>query len=186
MSTPTIHTSADLGKLIAQTHGWPAAKAFKAYALRDADRLTLSQAAVDLLKLFPPMPEASALMSAALAVTLEKRLGAPVQVIAGTLSVEGIPTLAPSQSAPSGHIWLMLGATVVDVALFRIAYSREAPARLAKHIDLTFGPNQALYVAPWRQTAKHGLTYAPVRALPAEEVTSLMAAAYHAIKQAQG
>ncbi len=71
-----IKDIAQLGKLVAAQHGWPAAKAFKAYEMTDADRDALSRCAIDLLKVFPPIPGACALMSAALAVSLERWAGA--------------------------------------------------------------------------------------------------------------
>ena len=188
---------AQLGKLIALHHGWAAAKAFKAYAMQDADGALISQGAVDLLRVFPQIPHASALMSAALAVRLEGQMQAPVQVVAGTLAVEGVPVLgdrsafdgaqvfASAQPDWDGHVWVMVGAYVVDISIFRIAYSRDAPARLAKHIDLAFGPNKGLYVDRWKHAAQLGLSYEPHYVLSAEEVTRLMGGAYHAIKQAR-
>jgi hypothetical protein len=146
-----IKDLAQLGKKIAAQHGWAAAKAFKAYEMNDSDRAVLSQCALDLLKVFPPMPGACALMSASLAGTLERCMTAPVHV--------------------------------VDVSLFRTAYSRHGPPRLAKHINLAFGPNKGLYVDHWKRTGQLGLGYEPqYYVLSAEEVTSLIGGAYHVIK----
>jgi len=189
-----IKDLAQLGKQIAAQHGWAAAKAFKTYEMDDSDRATLSQCALDLLKVFPPMPGACALMSASLAGTLERRMTAPIQVIAGTLAVDGEPVFGdrkpfdgPAVFAASnpdwdGHVWVMVGPYVVDVSLFRTAYSRHGPARLAKHIDLAFGPNKGLYVDHWKRTGQLGLGYEPQYVLSAEEVTSLIGGAYHVIK----
>ncbi|HZV08723.1 MAG TPA: hypothetical protein VFF94_03160, partial [Novosphingobium sp.] len=125
----------ELGKGIAARHGWPAAKAFKAYAMTEADRAALSHCAIELLSLFPPVAGASVLMSAALAVMLERRMQAPVQVVAGTLAVDGAPVFgnrqpldgaalfADANPAWDGHAWVMVGPYVADVALFRAAYA---------------------------------------------------------------
>ncbi len=192
-----IKDIAHLGKLVAAQHGWPAAKAFKAYAMNDADREALSRCAIDLLKVFPPIPGACALMSASLAVSLERCLEAPIHVVAGTLAVDGVPVFGNrepfdgpkvfSASNPDwdGHVWVMVGANIVDVSLFRTAYSRHAPPRLAKHIDLVFGPNKGLYVDRWKRTSQLGLSYEPQYVLSADEVTGLMGGAYHVIKQGQ-
>ena len=177
----TIKDIAQLGKHIAAQHGWPAAKAFKAYEMSDADRAVLSQCALDLLKLFPATVRNSAQMSAALAVSLERRMQAPIQVVSGALLVEGEAVFAPSSDGP-GHTWVMLGAYVVDMALFRAAYSADGPARLARHVDLVFGPGKGVYVAPWKQTQQAGLRYDPRHVLSAEEVTRLMGEAYQTIK----
>ena len=85
----------------------------------------------------------------------------------------------------AGHVWVMIGPYVVDISIFRTAYSRQGPARLARHIDLTFGPDKGLYVDLWKRTQQRGLSYEPQYVLSAEEVTRLMGGAFHAIKQAQ-
>lgn len=186
-----------LGKLIAHQHGWAAARAFKAYEMEDADRRALSHCAIDLLKVFPPVPGACALMSAALAVSLERHMKAPIHVVAGTLAVEGQPVFGDRQpfdgsgvfstSSPGwdGHVWVMIGPYVVDISIFRTAYSAQGPARLARHIDLTFGPEKGLYVDHWKRTRQVGLSYQPQYVLNADEVTSLMGGAFDIIKQSR-
>lgn len=183
-----------LGRLIAVHHGWSAAKAFKTYDMDDAARAKVSAAALDILKVFPPIPGASALMSAAFAVRLEEILGGPIQVVAGSLSVNGERVLGdrtPSISLPSssenpgwnGHIWVMVGPYIADVSIFRTAYSRSGPASLSRHVDLTFGPNKGLYVDHWARTRQQGLQYEPNYVLSRDEVNSLMADAYHKIRE---
>lgn len=178
-----------LGKRIAAEHGWPAAKAFKAYEMSDADRAALSQCALDLLRLLPPAAN-SALMSAAFAVGLERCIDAPVHVVAGTLAVEGSPVFNGTETGwntPewSGHVWVMVGPYVADIALFRMAYSAQAPASFAKHVDLAFGPGKALYVDHWQKTRLAGLGYQPHHVLGETDVTRLMGEAFHLIKQAR-
>ncbi|MBT0668844.1 hypothetical protein HT136_10750 [Novosphingobium profundi] len=194
----SIKDSAQLGKLVAHHHGWAAAKTFKTYALNETDQAALSRAARDLLKVFPQVPRAGALMSAALAVTLERQIAAPIHLVAGTLSLEGAPVIGDGGSFDGaevfagpqfdwdGHVWLMMGPQVVDIGLFRLAYSGEGPARLAKHVDLVFGPGKALYVDHWSRTRKQGLRYEPHYVLSSEEVTRLMGHAFRAIQAARG
>jgi hypothetical protein len=186
-----------LGKLIANQHGWAAAKAFKSYEMQDADQAALSQCALDLLKIFPSVAGGSAPMSAALAVGLERYIKAPVHVVAGTLAVNGVPVFGDRQpfdgaqvfGAPNpdwdGHVWVMIGPYVVDISIFRTAYSAQGPVSLAKHIDLTFGPGKGLYVDHWKRTRQQGLSYEPHYVLGPEEVTRLMGEAFHIIKQGQ-
>lgn len=193
----TANDIAQLGKRIAATHGWAAARAFKSYEMDDPDRASLSQCAIDLLRIFPSLPNASALMSAALAVSLERQIDAPIFTVAGTLLVEGSPAFGSGQpfDGPQifgnanpdfdGHVWLMVGTYVVDISIFRTAYSSQAPAILAKHIDLFFGPNKGVYVDHWKRTRQQGLHYEPHYVLSADEVTNLMGGAFHAIRQAQ-
>jgi hypothetical protein len=79
----------------------------------------------------------------------------------------------------------MIGATIVDVSIFRTAYSAQGPARLAKHVDLVFGPGKGLYVDHWQRSSQRGLGYDPHYVLSAQEVTRLMGGAFHAIKAAK-
>ncbi|WP_303541152.1 hypothetical protein [Sphingomonas natans] len=184
----------ELGKLIARQHGWPAAKAFKAYEMNDRDRAVLTTSAVDLLTIFLDVPAACAAMSAAFAVQLERVLRGPIQVVAGTLTVEGEAVFgdrSPRGGAAScsteaydcnGHVWVMVGPYVADISIFRIAYSPHGPPKLARHINLVFGPNQGLYVEHWRRTRRRGLGYEPHYVLSAAEVTALMGGAYQTIE----
>lgn len=193
----TIKDIAQLGRHIAAQHGWALAKAFKSYELNEADSAVLSRAAVELLRIFPSRPGTSAQMSAALAVSLERHLAAPICVIAGTLAVEGVPVVGDRQpfDGPqvfgdpdpewNGHVWVMVGPYVVDISIFRTAYSAWGPAGLAKYVDLTFGPNKGLYVDLWKHTRQQGLSYEPQYVLTAEEVTGLMGGAYRLIEQAR-
>jgi len=193
----TVKDLTHLGKLIARHHGWAAAKAAKSYEMSESDRAVLTKCGVHMLKVFPPVPGSSALMSAALAVSLEGRLNAPIHLVAGTLAVEGTVVFgddtqfdaAKASAAPTpdwhGHVWVMIGAYVVDISIFRTAYSRQGPAILSRHVDLTFGPNKGLYVDVWKRTPRLGFSYEPHYVLSGDEVTELMGGAYQAIKQAQ-
>lgn len=192
-----IKNITQLGKLVADQHGWAAAKDFKSYEMDEADQAVLSQCAIDLLKVFSKVPGTCALMSAALAIGLERRMKAPIHVVAGTLAVGGVPVFGDQQpfdgslvfstSSPDwdGHVWVMVGGYVVDISIFRTAYSTEGPARLARHIDLTFGPGKGLYVDHWTRTRQVGLNYEPHYVLSVDEVTGLVGGAFHLIKQAQ-
>jgi hypothetical protein len=191
-----IKTITQLGKLIASQHGWAAAKAFKAYEMDEADRAALSRCALDVLAIFPPLPVAGAAMSAALAVGLERVVQAPVHVVAGSLAVEDVPVFADAEPfdvsallGPSpdwhGHVWVMVGPYVVDISIFRSAYSAQGPAALARHVDLNFGPKKGLYVDHWKRTRQQGLAYEPHYVLSAGEVTQLMGRAFHIIKESR-
>lgn len=192
-----IKDIAQLGKLIATQHGWAAAKAFKNYQLTEADQGALSRCAVDLLKVFPAVSGVVPQISAALAVGLERYIQAPIHVVAGTLAVEGVPVLGDRQpfvgaqvfstSSPdwNGHVWVMIGPYVIDIAIFRIAYSAQGPSLLAKHVDLVFGPGKGLYVDHWKKTRQQGLEYEPHYVLSEDEVNRLMGGAFQMIKQGQ-
>ena len=187
---------AALGKLVARHHGWQAAKAFKAYEMSDNDRARVTECALEVLRAFPPIPGACALMSAAFAVRLEQMLTAPVHVVAGTLLVENEPVFGLRAEIPAevftrgdldwdGHVWVMIGPYIADISIFRTAYSRTGPARLSRHVDLTFGPNKGLYVDRWRHTRQLGLGYEPQYVLSEPEVTGLMRGAFQKVQEHQ-
>lgn len=188
---------AELGRLVAVHHGWAAAKAFKAYEMDDGDRAKISHAALEILKLFPPVADAGPLLTAALAVRLEQRLDAPVYMVAGRLLLDRVAVLSEARAVPmkafptensgdyAGHCWLMVGAHVVDVNIFRLAYSAQGPAALSRHVDLVFGPNKGLYVDGWSRTRRMGLKYEPEYVLSEAEVTQLMGQAFSLIKAHQ-
>jgi hypothetical protein len=194
---PPIKDMVQLSKLVADQHGWAAAKAFKTHQLTEADQLALSKAALRLLEIFPASLQSSAMMSAALAVALERSIPTPIYVVAGTLAVDAIPvfgdrmafdgpaTFSQADTDWSGHTWVMIGGHIIDIAIFRSAYSPSGPARLSRHVDLHFGPNQGLYVDQWKRTRRVGLTYEPQYVLSAEEITTLMGGAFQIIEQAR-
>ena len=179
-----IRDMARLGKQVAARHGWAAAKAFKAYRMSEADQAALSHCAVELLRAFPDGFAASAAMSAALALALERVTDAPVQVVAGTLLLDDA-VLFGTEPEANRHVWIMIGPYVVDISIFRIAASPDAPDRLVRHIDLTFGRGKALYVDQWRRTARLGLRYEPEHVMDADEITALMGGAYEAIQKSR-
>ncbi|WP_232492646.1 hypothetical protein [Novosphingobium kaempferiae] len=181
---------AQLGQRIAATHGWPAAKAFKAYVWSDEDQALIAGCASDMLKVFPKEAGTEHLLSAALAVQLERRLQAPVHLVAGTLSLDGVPVrgnrqpfdgpavFATEQPAWRGHIWVMVGPHIVDAAIFRLANSPDCPPALARHVHSVFGSDKGLYADQWRRSRRLGLEYEPQYVLSGDEVDRLMGAAY--------
>lgn len=180
-----------LGQRVAASHGWPAAKAFKSYAWSEADQAGIATCASSLLKVFPQQAGTTGPLSAALAVQLERHLKAPVHLVAGTLSLDGVPVCGDrrpfdgpglfGQSNPEwrGHLWVMVGPHVVDVAIFRMAYSADCPSDLARHVLSVFGPDKALYADQWRKSRRLGLEYEPQYVLSHEDVTRMMTTAYH-------
>jgi hypothetical protein len=191
------HDLVQLGSLVATTQGWPAAKAFKAYVASDEDKAAIANKARELLGIFPAIPGASALMSAAFAAHLERDHALPIQVVAGTLSVDGKPVFGNGQpfDGPAifggnhldwdGHVWVMVGSHVADISIFRTAYSASCPPRLGRHIVHTFGGGKGLYFDAWRNTRRLGLGYHPQYVLSEAEVTGLVAGAHAAIVAAR-
>jgi hypothetical protein len=182
-----------LGKLVAQAHGWDEARAFKAFEMTDADRARIAGSAVDLLKVFPKAPGSGPQLAAAFAVQLGRVLSAPIQVVAGTLTVDGVPVLGNRQPFSGadvcaegfrGHAWVMVGPFIAELALFRRANESDCPPALARHVHSVFGHDKGLYVDQWRKARKMGLGYEPQCVLSGDEVDTLMAGAFRLIKGA--
>ncbi|KPH61814.1 hypothetical protein [Novosphingobium sp. ST904] len=184
-----------LGTLVAARHGWPEAKAFKAYELADADRMKLAGTAVELLKVFPKTPGGNAAhLTAAFAVQLDRHLAAPVHVVAGTLAVDGKPVygdrlpfdgpavFGDDEPQWNGHLWVMVGPFIADIAIFRAANSSDCPPELARHVHSVFGQDKGLYVDHWRRSRQVGLSYEPQYVLSRDEVTQLMGGAYRLLQ----
>lgn len=187
---PALNDLALLGQRVAATHGWAAAKAFKAYTWTESDRAEIAACASEILKVFPKAAGNEDLLSATLAFQLQRRLQAPVHLIAGTLSVGGIAVrsdrLPSDGSSPfaveaepwRGHLWVMVGPHIVDTTIFRLANGADCPAVLARHVHSVFGPDKGLYANHWRNSRKVGLEYDPQYVLSDDDTTLLMTAAY--------
>jgi hypothetical protein len=190
---PPVKDLAQLGQRIAATHGWAAARAFKAYEWDERDRARIAACASDILKVFPKGTGHEHALSAALAVELERRLEAPVHLVAGTLSLDGHPVIgnrlafdgarvfAAEEPSWAGHLWVMVGSHVIDAAIFRIANSPACTPALARHVHSVFGSETGLYADHWRRSRRLGLEYEPQYVLSGEDVTRLMATAYRLI-----
>lgn len=187
---PALNDLAQLGQRVAATHGWAAARAFKAYVWSEQDQAGIAACASDILKLFPPSADNASLLTATLAFQLQRRVGAPIYLVAGTLSVGGVAVRSgrlPSDGsspfaagAPAwpGHLWIMAGPNVIDAAIFRLANSPDCPPVLARHVHSVFGPDKGLYADHWRQSRRQGLEYDPQYVLSQSDMDALLATAY--------
>jgi len=158
---------ASLGRLIAATHSWDAARAFKAHAPGEDDRTLMATRAQDVLRVMAGKAVTAPMLNAAYAVHLARALTAPIHVVEGTLAVAGEPVA-------DDHGWVMVGPWIADMALFSRAYAPDAPPRLAAHVLRAFGPNKGLFCEEWRRTPRLGLSYQPRRVLAEAEVTALV------------
>ena len=181
-------------KLIAVSSGWPVAKAFEAYVMSDCDKSIIASKAVDVLRIFPTIPGACALMSAIFAACLERTLKAPILVVAGTLTIKNQPVFGNGKPFDGdavfskdnldwdGHVWVMIGQYIADISIFRTANTTKSPPLLANHINSTFGSVRGLYLDRWTHTRRSDIGYHPQYVLTYDQVTSLMKGAEQVIK----
>ncbi|MET0366191.1 MAG: hypothetical protein ABW169_16225 [Sphingobium sp.] len=187
---PAANDLAKIGRRVAASHGWAAAKAFKAYVWSEDDRADIATSASEILKMFPKAAGNEDLLNATLAFQLQRRLDAPVHLVAGTLNVDGLPVRSDqlphdgtspfAAGAPiwRGHLWVMVGPHIIDAAIFRLANTPDCPPALARHIHLVFGPDKGLYADHWLRSRRVGLEYDPQYVLNEEDETQLLAAAF--------
>jgi hypothetical protein len=164
-----------LSRLIAASHSWETARAFKGYVPGEDDMAVMASRAQDVLKVMAGKDVTAPMLNAAYAVHLGRALTAPIIVVEGTLSVAG-------EAVAQDHGWVMIGPWVADMALFSRAYAPDAPPRLATHVLRAFGPGKGLFCEAWRRTARLGLGYEPRRVLAEAEVTALVGEATAAMR----
>jgi hypothetical protein len=122
------------------------------------------------------------MMNAMYAARMQMYLKAPVYVAAGSLYLDDTRIFGDdsdladvfnkSNNSWDGHCWLVFGRYLVDVSLFRTAYTKGSKARLAEYVKSEFGEGRGLLVIDpenppkqLRYDAGYVLTYNQVTAL---------------------
>lgn len=176
----------ELGRMVAASQGWPAAKIFKSYRLTPQDHPAIARCAKDVTKIFPDDGPAH-LLATALFLQLQRHTDAPVQMVSGQLEVAGERLGEYVEAANGGtarHLWIMAGSTIVDPGIFRIASGNACPPRARQHILGTLGVNKAIYVDGMRNARRLGFGYMPARVLDAGGIDALMQQAYQMMARA--
>jgi hypothetical protein len=149
----------------------------------------------EVLRAFPTLPGACAVMSALYAVVLQDRFpGIPIHVAAGALVVDGATVFgetadqidwneALGQSNPSwdGHCWVVCGDWIADISICRTAYSSKSSPILAEYVRREFGENRGLII----QRPDDQLRYEAYHVLTEAQVTGLGRGAMHLIGRGQ-
>lgn len=178
----------DLKSLIAASHGSAAAEAWASFVPSEDQLAAVADAGHELLRNFPQVPGACVMMSTLCACKLEKRGLPPAYVVAGSLYVIGPRFVGDTRvfgeagkydgqlkfsvSHPSwdGHAWIVFGDRLVDVSVFRTAYSRFSPPVLASHVKKEFGEGGEMLISPIERTASAGLRYEAEYVLTQDQV----------------
>lgn len=176
-------------ELIASSHSAAAADAYRRFVPTERQLDALAEVGRDVLTHFPYVPGACAMMSAMYAARFQMNNAVPVYVAAGELylgasRVFGGATHADAsvfkESHPSwdGHCWIVFGDRIADVSLFRTAYSKSAPPRLAHYVKEHFGEGRGLLIGR-SETLREvdSLDYRPQYILTEAQITSLVAGA---------
>jgi hypothetical protein len=178
---------AEVAELIARSHGDKAADEFRKFEPSQDDFKALKQAGRELQIIFKPIPGACAVMSALLLARLQSLTTAPAYVVAGNLWVgnervfgfDEEPDWSKAFSATNmswdGHAWAQFGRFVVDMSVFRTAYSDKSPPTLAKHVLEHHGKGRGILIATYEAAAREdGLLYEPKHVLTQSQLDPLI------------
>jgi hypothetical protein len=170
--------------LITKSHSSTAADAYRDFLPTEQQRQRLYEVGREVLSNFPNIPGACAPMSTLYAARWQQESDTPIYVVAGKLNIEDNPVfgseidaneigsvLSQSNSSWDGHCWLVFGPYIVDISIFRTAYSDYSPAILASHVTEKFGKNRGILVAEPSALAEHGFQYIPQYVFTEELVT---------------
>lgn len=173
-----------LRHLIAASRTAEELEQFDEFSPSDVDIKLITETGVEVLKVIPPTPGACVLMSAVHATLLENRLSGPAFVVAGSLSVADTPVFGNAEPPANlnavfndhnlswdGHCWIAVADLIVDVSVFRTAYSPQSPPALKDHVIAEFGAGRGLMVAKPTGTGK--LVYAPQYVLTQDQTDAL-------------
>jgi hypothetical protein len=78
-------------------------------------------------------------------------------------------TFGRSNTFWDGHSWLVCGDYIVDISLFRPAYSAHSPPPLARYVRAEFGEGRGLLISKFES----GLRYEPQYVLTSDQVTAV-------------
>lgn len=186
----------DLYELIQRSHGREAADAYRAYAPTEDDIALLAHEATKVLAAFGNEPGACVLLSACCAAAFLEGRKAPLHVVAGSLSIEGVPIFSDgkpfdgdavfSQSNISwdGHAWLVLGDRMLDISLMRTAHSQKSPPALTRYVMDRLGSRRTPMVCQVSEAL--GMAYVPQYVLRDDQITGLVKGAVERATQIEG
>lgn len=172
-------------QLIARSRTWSLAREIAAYRLSDSEYELVSQLAIEFLTAFPILPGACVMMSAGFATLVTQRSEIPAVVVAGGLAVGGTEYFSsrPPRELRSvfdssrldwdGHAWALVGNHVVDLSIFRTAYSGLGPPGLEEAIITRFGPGKGAFLSELRRTGAEAMRYRAGYVLTAEQQAAI-------------
>jgi hypothetical protein len=139
----------------------------------------------EVLQHIPSKPGLCGVMSALYVANWERKSPLPIYMVAGELYVNETRVFGHdlmsqtineeiNKSNPSwdGHFWVVFGSHIIDVSIFRTAYSDYSPAALATHVKEVFGLGKELLITSYLDLVEKGFKYIPHAVLTYEQVTA--------------
>lgn len=148
----------------------------------DPELAALADVGRDVLMAFPVVPGACMMMSALYARGLRDRGHEDAQLVAGSLTIEGISVFGARglKGTPlrtnldwDGHAWVTLGGFIADVSILRTGRSPKAPPRLRRFVEAQFSPTQGLYIASPEAAREDRLGYQMEWICEADEIEAI-------------
>lgn len=172
-------------KIISETYSEKESRDFMEYKPTQSDLFEIAEIGRDLLLHFPSMPGACGPMSALFVARWEMEPRPPLYMVAGEVFINNTrifghdmmadtihDDINQSNSSWDGHFWVVFGSHIIDVSIFRTAYSNYAPPALATHIMNVFGPGKSLLIANANDLEAMGFRYSPHAVLSRVQVTA--------------
>jgi len=148
----------DIFSLTANSRSRDFARKLVRYRLSDAEWSVLAELATRYLTEFPVLPGACVIMSAGFTALINRHTNVPAVVAAGGLAVGGKSYYRPRQAGMSGivdqsrldwdgHAWVIAGNHVMDLSIFRTAFSGLGPSGLREDLAVRFGSGSGAFIS---------------------------------------
>jgi hypothetical protein len=165
------HCPDKLSRLIAATRSWDAARDVVRHPLAGDERDELAALAIEYLSIFPVLTGVCVVMSAGFSAWLKVRTSIPALVVVGSLTIGSTTYFHPHEPETlgrvfdetrtdfDGHAWVLAGDHIVDLSIFRTAYSGLGPVGLQAAVMTRFGEGQGVFISRPRTMRAEGFVY---------------------------
>lgn len=181
---PIINSHNRLCNLIEVSFSTAHAEQFSRSITTNNDVQKIHKLSKQILELFPYRPFCCAYMSALL-VDFARQEGLTCYLVAGSLDFKGKRLFVYEDSIESsniipdwtGHCWVVLNNTIIEISLFRTAYSQHAPQWLNALIIEQFGEGKGVIIADYVKMSEYGFSYQPEYIFTEQQIEGISKAA---------
>jgi len=183
-------------KIITESYGSYEAQKIMNFQPNEKALNFVIEASKDILSFFPNIPGSCVMMSALLTAHVRENTDYPIHMIVGSFYIDNHHIFGKSSTSNQtknffthtnldwdGHAWVIFGTYLIDLSIFRTAYSDKSPKILNEKILSKFGKNRGLIIAPITSMNDNQLTYEPHYAVKDKEITGLVRGAFKLIEE---
>lgn len=173
-----------LKEIICRDLGLNSYAKYSAYRLEEFSEI--SKHVSNLLSLAPPSFGSCVMLSATLAAILQEKSSIPAIAVLGDLLISEFPIFECKKNLPSprydgdeirenwdGHCWVEIDDAIIDVSIFRSAYSVSAPSLLKSFIVSNFGMGKGALLSTCEQLPS-GMEFRPKFALTDVQIDNVL------------